>query len=527
MNNKTKVILGISVSVAIVAVLVVLFVFKDKSHNVNFDTDGGSYTMPQIIKNGDFLIKPNDPVREGYRFIRWELNGREYDFTSPVKSDIYLKAIWEKVDIEVVKHKVTFNVDGVIKELEVSDANEINLDELGFEEKNGYEIEWFLNGEKYDFTKPITQDLTIEGRYVKSEAYTVKFDSAGGDKVANQKINKGDKAKEPNAIKRRGYIFEGWYLKDKKYDFNKEVTGNITLKAKWKEDTSVKRYTVKFDTDKGNNISSQRVIENNKATKPSNPSKSGYKFVEWQLNGKSYNFNSPVTKDITLKAIWHELEKYIVTFDTDGGSSVTSQTIVEGNTVKEPVKPTKDGYTFKCWSLDGKNYTFKEKVNKNIILKAEWTVKPASVEYTVTFDTNGGSNVPKQTITSGGTAKEPSKPTKSGHTFKGWRLNGNPYDFSKPVNANIILVALWEQNQVQDKYTVSVSEVRFSTDVILRVKKNGSVITVKEIRNSNGNKIEGAYFKGSDIYIASVEVDDITSFRVVLNDGTQVTAKKE
>ena len=65
--------------------------------------------------------------------------------------------------------------------------------------------------------------------------------------------------------------------------------------------------------------------------------------------------------------------------------------------------------------------------------------------YTVTFDSNGGSAVTAQTVPSGSTATKPADPTKDGYTFKGWYNDDTAYDFTAPVTANLTLVAQWEE----------------------------------------------------------------------------------
>lgn len=67
----------------------------------------------------------------------------------------------------------------------------------------------------------------------------------------------------------------------------------------------------------------------------------------------------------------------------------------------------------------------------------------AAVTHTVTFNSNGGSAVASQNIEDGGTASEPSAPTKSGYTFVKWQLNSSDYNFSTPVTGNITLDAVW------------------------------------------------------------------------------------
>ena len=66
------------------------------TYTVDFNSHGGSSIESQMVTDGELVIKPTDPEREGYDFIGWELNGYEYDFDSPVTKDIVLVATWEK-----------------------------------------------------------------------------------------------------------------------------------------------------------------------------------------------------------------------------------------------------------------------------------------------------------------------------------------------------------------------------------------------------------------------------------------------
>ena len=67
-----------------------------------------------------------------------------------------------------------------------------------------------------------------------------------------------------------------------------------------------KKYTVTFDSDGGSKVKPQNILENESVTKPSNPTKEGYTFLEWQLNGENYDWNSKVNSNITLKAVWQK-----------------------------------------------------------------------------------------------------------------------------------------------------------------------------------------------------------------------------
>ena len=86
------------------------------------------------------------------------------------------------------------------------------------------------------------------------------------------------------------------------YDFDTPVTGDTTLYAKWQANI----YNVEFDSNGGSEVKSQEVAYNNTVTKPADPTREGYTFKGWQLEGKDYNFSTPVTSNITLKAVWEK-----------------------------------------------------------------------------------------------------------------------------------------------------------------------------------------------------------------------------
>ena len=210
----------------------------------------------------------------------------------------------------------------------------------------------------------------------------------------------------------------------------------------------------------------QMVVKDDKATEPTAPTREGYTFVEWQLDGKKYDFSTKVTKDITLVAVWKE-NTYTVTFDAKGGTPApNAQTVKEGKAATAPTAPTKKGYTFVEWQLDGAKYDFSTPVTKDITLVAVW-----KQNFTVTFDANGGTPTPDaQTVVKDGTATEPTAPTKEGYTFAGWQLDGKKYDFSKPVTQDIKLVAVWKKNEesTPDNPETAVESVQLAAVRVVR-----------------------------------------------------------
>jgi uncharacterized repeat protein (TIGR02543 family) len=126
-----------------------------------------------------------------------------------------------------------------------------------------------------------------------------------------------------------------------------------------------------------------------------------------------------VTEAITLYAKW-TVAQYTVSFNSQDGSSVTSQTINHGGLVTTPTAPTKTGHEFGGWykeALCNNVWTFEsDTVTEAITLYAKWTV----AQYTVSFDSQEGSDVSSQTINHGGSVTEPAAPVRPLYVFAGW-----------------------------------------------------------------------------------------------------------
>jgi uncharacterized repeat protein (TIGR02543 family) len=145
-------------------------------------------------------------------------------------------------------------------------------------------------------------------------------------------------------------------------------------------------FTVTFDIQDSTDIAQVAVKEGDSISRPEDPTRAGYKFVGWytaKTGGTKFDFNTPITSDITLYAHWDGDEptptvvQYTVTFDTQGGTSISSKKVSSGATVTQPADtPTKFGYTFAGWytaKTGGTKFNFNTKITKNITLYAHWT----------------------------------------------------------------------------------------------------------------------------------------------------------
>jgi hypothetical protein len=176
---------------------------------------------------------------------------------------------------------------------------------------------------------------------------SVSFNTNSDIKLSNMEIKKGDNIDLP-VLEREGYNFLGWYLENEKITNSYQFNTNAVLSAKW-EEVNNNTFIVTFDSNGGDSISSQTINAGETVKEPSNPNKTGYRFVEWQLNGNAYDFNSAVTANITLVAKWESTDnkkEYTVSFNSNGGSTVAKQTIKEGGKVNKPNDPTRSGYRF-------------------------------------------------------------------------------------------------------------------------------------------------------------------------------------
>lgn len=205
-------------------------------------------------------------------------------------------------------------------------------------------------------------------------------------------------------------------------------------------------YTVTFNAYGGSPTpDEQHVKSGEKAVLPVAPTLKGYTFAFWYLgedeqNATAYDFNTPVTENITLTAKWN-INKYTVTFDSYGGTPVPpAQEVEYGLTATKPATaPTKTGYTFDGWYLGDEKYDFSDAVEQNITLYANWEKNIYTVTYTDGVD--GEEVFADQTYRVPFEDTTPAfkgNPTRDGYVFDGWKPA-----FSDTVTGNVTYVAQW------------------------------------------------------------------------------------
>lgn len=320
----------------------------------------------------------------------------------------------------------------------------------------------------------------------------VEFNSMGGSQIAKIDMTSGGinatPAEEPEEIPvKAGYTFTGWYTTSEcteLYDWDTEVVEPVTLYAGWSENPKA---TVSFDVGDGYPpMEAQQVTIGTEFTIPHyDGTLEGWTFGGWTYDGETYLEGQKIliTESITLTAVWNELDKYTITFNTDGGSQIPAQSVYVNSTAERPeTDPTKQHYTFAGWfTADGTAYDFETPITGNTVIYAHWT----PVDYTVSFDVNGGEGTyPDQTVPYGSKATEPATdPTRDDYRFNGWYLNGVPYDFDTPVSGNIELRADWSYIQSPvDRHTVTFDPANGEDDWTSTVVDGHGVTMVVPVR---------------------------------------------
>ena len=252
--------------------------------------------------------------------------------------------------------------------------------------------------------------------------YTITFDTNGGSEIAPITQDYGTEITVPADPTRKGYTFKGW---------DKEIpetmpADNITVKAQWE----INQYTITFDTNGGSEIAPITQDYGTEITAPDNPTRKGYTFKGWD---KEIPKTMPA-ENITVKAQW-KINQYTITFDTNGGSEIVPITQDYGTEITAPNNPTRKGYTFMGWDKEIPETMPAE----NITVKAQWEIN----QYTITFDTNGGSGIAPITQDYGTEITAPDNPTRKGYTFKGW---DKEIPESMPAE-NLTITARWKDTE--------------------------------------------------------------------------------
>ena len=344
--------------------------------------------VTKLTNNNNFFFHPNtvgDKVRINitYNYSTPAKNGFNDSLKIPLRVITISRTnpqLVKAVHIDNKTGEVIHNVENYGLKKGLNDSVTINNKTFSNYNFKSYDV--YRNGELVSSSNSnVWQgNLTRQKRgivFKYAPIYTVSFESNGGSRIVNQRVEDSKKATQPINPTYANKKFEGWYEDKgltKKFDFNQPITGDKVLYAKW---TSI--HTVSFESNGGSKVTSQRVENNKKATQPTNPTYDNKRFEGWYEDKgltKKFDFNQPITGDKVLYAKWTSI--HTVSFESNGGSKVTSQKVENNKKATQPTNPTYANKKFEGWYEDKgltKKYDFNQLITGDKVLYAKWRSK--------------------------------------------------------------------------------------------------------------------------------------------------------
>ena len=351
--------------------------------------------------------------------------------------------------------------------------------------KSGYEFDgWTLNGTNVinPTTITINANTTFVAKFTK--LHTVTFTYEGTTK-STQTIRNNGYATNVSIADTTYKIFNGWNLNGTIVNVaNTQITTDTTFVA-----DITYRYDVVFKVD-NSNYNTQVVTANGEATAPANPSKTGYTFNGWTLNGTDILnvANTSITENTTFIAKF-TINSYTVTFKYED-TTLSTQTVNYGSSATN-VNATSTTYkVFNGWKLNG---TIVNVTNTPITANTTFTAD-ITYKYDVVFKVDN-SNYNTQIVTKNNYANVPTAPVKNGYRFDGWCLNGD-------IVVNVSEIAITGNTTFTAKFTVISYIVTFVSDGITVDTQNvnyNSYATIPTAPSKTNYQFEGWTLDGHTI----------------------------
>jgi uncharacterized repeat protein (TIGR02543 family) len=399
--------------------------FEDAQYStIFFDTNGGSLISSITTKVGDRIVIP-ETTKEGFTFVDWYKDDsfvKPFDLTIMPARDIKIYAMWD-ADLYTIHFET--NGGNSISSIQGYFGDSIplpnNPTRLGYTFQGWYRDSNYNN--YFSLSSFPSMNMTLYAKWLVNQ-YTITFNTNGGNAIQTQTKNYNASLSIPTPAQ-VGHSFAGWFTDvglSQPFIFTNMPAQNITLYAKW----TINQYTITFETNGGSIISSITGNYGDSVTAPSNPTWEGHTFNGWFANANLTESTSiPTTipaENLRLYAKW-TINQYTITFNTNGGNAIQTQTKNYNASLSIPT-PAQVGHSFAGWFTDvglSQPFIFTNMPAQNITLYAKWTIN----QYTITFETNGGSIISSITGNYGDSVTAPSNPTWEGHTFNGWFANAN------------------------------------------------------------------------------------------------------
>lgn len=471
---------------------------------------GNTYTYGDPVT---LTATPN--TADGYYFVGWKKDGADISNTNPVltftldaSDHNYVAVFNNEYNVSVVSSNTAHgSVSGNATKTFGEEATVEAVPETGY-----HFVNWTVNGTEvsasatYAFT--VKEDVKLQANFA-IDRHTVLFVNEDGTVLQSEVLEYGMTPVYTKATPTKprtqqySYTFAGW---DKEIT---TVTADKTYTATYS--STINYYTVKYVNDDGSVLQEGQfaygtnAYYQQKATPTKKPTAQfTYTFAGWD------NKVTLVTDDVTYTATYdYTINKYKVTFVNEDGSVLQTGELEYGKMpVYEKDTPTKastvqETFTFAGWDKEI------SKVTGETVYTATYTAKAITKDdvnykhFTVTFETNGGSEVVAQLVAEGGVAFKPEEPMRERYTFGGWYVDAaltKPFSFATVITSDITLYAKWIKGSQDVDATYAIvgsGSMSWSTG-------SGEDITVAVERSKENDSI-ATHFKGVQIDGAELE----------------------
>jgi len=401
------------------------------THTVSFNMNGhGDQIAAQTVRKGDKATKPTEPTASGWTFGGWYADATfstAFDFNTAINADTTIYAKWtQNITPPATTYTVSFNMNGhgsQLGDLAVETGSTVTKPAdpaaIGYMFGGWYKDTAFTTAWNFD-TDTITENTTLYALWVQNTTVYTIIAGANGEWTKGSTTGLAFTSDAPfdkfysvkvdgSTIAATNYTAEAGstkitlvpaYLETLSVGVHTieivsndgSASTNFTVKSAEQPPVVPANYTVSFNMNgHGDQITAQTVKEGEKATKPTDPTASGWTFNGWYADATfsaAFDFDTAINADTTIYAKWTKETSdpgttdpqpatYTVTFNMNGhGTQVPAQTVEEGNKAAKPADPSASGYTFDGWYADATfsaKFDFSSAINANTTVYAKWT----------------------------------------------------------------------------------------------------------------------------------------------------------
>ncbi|PKL13409.1 MAG: hypothetical protein CVV52_06085 [Spirochaetae bacterium HGW-Spirochaetae-8] len=437
-----------------------------QTYTVSFETQGGGAVFGQQVEAGSFATEPEDPSKDGAVFQGWytaSVAGDAWNFSTPISNHTTLYAHW----LYTLAYASANDSEGTVTgDLEQQVQHGMDGTTVAAVPVEGFSFDkWSDDSVENPRTdEDVTDSLSVTA-YFSWNVYSLSYTATVGGTLQGpvlQNVSHGEDGAMVEAIPDTGHVFAGWSdgLVPTSIRTDRNVRSDITVSAQFDPIT----YTVSFDTHGGSVIADQLVDYQGKPIKPSgDPTRTGYRFKGWfsdPVLESYFDFDETVAsldndgdRQIVVHAQW--IERFMVTYDSDGGDAVLAETVDAGTPITAPTAPTKTGSTFTGWYTGpggtGDAWTFgSDTITSDTTLYAAWNVDSWWVTYRVNGAAGTQPDIVQHLYGSFVQVASQGDLAKDGYEFNGWNTNedgtGQGYGpgakFTMPAS-DVYLYAQW------------------------------------------------------------------------------------